>query len=353
MDSSVKYQKFVVTQEDGGAKKSAKTESSSVCLTAVLVVLIMSLLAIAVICTAIGIGVGVSLPHSRSDQPSPSGLSSDTTVTQEQLQGEYYGTEGGIRFSSTVNATYVVLSVTTTTGEHVVYIVHPLASNMTMMGVNNTNFLVMEHNQQNRINYDDYVIPRDAMNLMESIMAGNGNMTDNMLQKLDNKTMNETRRSVLYNLAMSYEATLIIEAAQALGDRKIMGMDYPSVMSFYQLALRLASLRDVSEYEAGDSFAPDSSSRGYQHRQKRNVRCSSNGATCPNGRCPFRKYNNNCFGMCGKDCFCWSFVCGNCCVNQYCLTHDQCCADRGFFSFACLSVAWRVLGSQCADTYRC
>jgi hypothetical protein len=117
-----------------------------VCLTAILVVL--SLLAIAVICTAIGIGVGVSLTRSKSDQPSPSGLSSDTTVTQEQLQGEYYGTEGGIRFTSTVNATYAVLSITTTSGEHVVYIVHPLASNMTMMGVNDTDFLLMERDQQ-------------------------------------------------------------------------------------------------------------------------------------------------------------------------------------------------------------
>jgi hypothetical protein len=345
MDSSVKYQKFVVTQgqEDGGAKKSAK--SSSMCVTALLVFLI--LLAIVAICTAIGIGVGVSLTV--STEP-PSGLSSDTTITQEQLQGEYYGAEGGIRFTSTVNATYVVLSITTTSGEHVVYIVHPLASNMTMMGVNDTNFLVMENDQGNSINYDDYVIPRDAMNLMESIMAGNGKMTDDMLQMLDNKTMNETRQSVLYNLAMSYEATLIIEAAQALGDREILGMDYQSVMSFYQLALRLANYREITEYEAKDSSA--SNSKGYHHRQKRAESCN-NGATCSRGQCPFRRNSNDCFGMCGKGCFCWSFVCGDCCVHQYCLTHDQCCADRGFFSWACLSVVWRVLGSRCSQTYSC
>ena len=352
MDSSVKYQKFVVNQEDGDAKKSAKSASSSTCLTAILVVL--SLFAIAAICAAIGIGVGVSLNHSRSEQPEPSGLSSDTTVTQEQLQGEYYGTEGGIRFSSTVNATHIMLSVTTTSGEYVVYIIHPLASNMTMMGVNDTDFMVMKKNQQDNIDYDDYVIPKDAMNLMESIMAGNGKMTDDMLQKLDNRTVNETRQSVLYNLAMSYNAILIIEAAQALGDRGIMGMDYPSVMSFYQFALRLASIRDVesgTEYKAGDSSATDS--RGYQHRQqRRNVQCS-NGATCPSAQCPFRRYSNDCFGMCGKGCSCWRFVCGNCCVNRYCLTHDQCCADRGFFSWACLSVAWRVLGSRCSQTYDC
>ena len=352
MDSSVKYQKFVVTQEDGGAKKSAKL-IRSMCLTALLVVLI--LLAIAVICTVIGIGVGVSLTRSRSDQPSPSGLSSDTTVTQEQLQGEYYGTEGGIRFSSTVNATYAILSITTTSEEYVVYIVHPLASNMTMMGVNDTDFLLMERDQQGHIDYNDYVIPRDAKSLMESIMSGNGKMTDGVLQMLDSKRVNETYQSVLYNLAMSYEATLIIEAAQALGDRKIMGMDYPSVMIFYQFALRLASTRDTSEttaYKAKDTFASDS--RGYQDRQKRagTVRCN-NGATCLSNWCPFKKYDNNCFGMCGPGCTCWDFVCSDCCIHQYCLTHDQCCADVGFYTLTCFSVAVRKPFASCTDTFKC
>ena len=348
----MKYQKFVVTQEDGaGAKKSANSNSRSVCLTAVVVV--VSLFAIAIICTAISIGVGLSLTRSRSDQPSPSGLSSDTTVTQEQLQGEYYGTEGGIRFSSTVNATYAVLSITTTTGGYVVYIVHPLASNMTMMGVNNTDFLLMERNQQDVIDYEDYVIPRDAKSLMETIMSGNGRMTDDVLQMLDNKTVNETRQSMLYNLAVSYEATLIIEAAQALGDRGIMGMDYPSVMSFYQFALRLAITRDVAgatENKAKYSFSSDS--KGY-HRQQRNVRCSSNGASCPAGRCPFRKYDNDCFGMCGPGCTCWDIVCGDCCIHQYCRTHDQCCHDVGFYTLICFSVAFRRPFASCSDTFRC
>jgi hypothetical protein len=64
-------------------------------------------------------------------------------------------------------------------------------------------------------------------------------------------------------------------------------MDYPSVMSFYQFALRLASTRDISGAtvsKAKDSFASDS--RGYQHRQKQAqaVRCD-NGAKCSSDRC--------------------------------------------------------------------
>ena len=351
MDSSLKYQKFVVPQEEGDSKKSAKSASSFTFLIAVLVVLCV--LAIAAICTAIGVGVGVSLHHGRSEQSTPSGLSSDTTVTQEQLQGEYYGSEGSIRFRTTVNSTHAVLSVTTTTGEYVVYIVHPLASNMTMMGVNDTNFLLMEKDQQDRIEYNDYVIPKDVMTLIEPIMAGNGKMTDDILQKLDNKTVNETCQSVLYNLAMNYEAVLIIEAARALGDRGIMGMDYPSVMSFYQFALRLASIRALesgTEYKAGDSISSDS--RQYQHRQRRAVLCD-NGATCSSNWCPFRKYDNDCFGMCGPGCTCWDSVCGDCCVHQYCLTHDQCCHDVGFYTITCFSVAVRRPFASCSDTFSC
>ena len=352
MDSSVKYQKFVVTHDQGddGEKKSAKSDSNSKCLTVVLVVLII--LSIAVICAAIGVGVGVSLTSHKSE---PMGLTANI-ITQEELQGEYYGTEGGIRFSSTVNATYFVLFITTTNGEQVVYIVHPMASNITMVGVNNTNFMVMERDQQDNIIYNDYVIPKDTMNLIESIMAGNRKMSDDILQKLDNKTVNETRQSTLYNLAMSSEAILIIEAAQALGDLGIMGVEYPSVMRFYQLALRLANARESDTEYDRDSFVPDT--KAYQrYRQRRAERCSSNGATCPSGKCPYNLeydgYSNKCFGLCGYGCNCWSFVCGDCCVHQYCLSHDDCCRRKGFFTFTCFSVVAKKPFSSCTDTFSC
>ena len=70
-----------------------------------------------------------------------------------------------------MNATYVVLLITTTTGERVVYVINPLASNMTMMGVNDTNFLVMESDLKDHFDYDDYVIPRDIVNLMSNIKS--------------------------------------------------------------------------------------------------------------------------------------------------------------------------------------
>ena len=36
-------------------------------------------------------------------------------------------------------------------------------------------------------------------------------------------------------------------------------------------------------------------------------------------------YSNRCEGMCGPSCWCWKWVCGNCCWNRGCYEHDLCC----------------------------
>ena len=349
MDSSVKYQKFVVSKGDDESKDGKRERNSKYIIILGILLVTALVAAVSVVAVAIGVGVGVQsvsqASESKQTESSASGLTA-ITITQGELEGEYHGSEGGIHFQSVVNATYFVLSITTTSGEPILLIIHPLTSNMTMMGVNDTNFMVME-NQPGRPQYDDYVIPKDAMNLMESIMMGEREMSDDVLEHFDNKTVNETRQSVLNNLAVSQEALLITEAAQALGSLGIQGSEYPAVMRFYLLALRLASARGGTE---GSSITTDGNVLKERRQKRQLVRCSSNGRTCNIGRCPT---GSGCFGQCGYGCSCWTFVCGDCCVHEYCRTHDRCCADRGFWSWACLSVAWRVLGSRCSDRYRC
>ena len=343
MDSSAKYQKFVVSHGDKEETvvKSKHTSKQGL----IIGVLLLIALVAVVSAVAIGIGVGVGVFTSK-EAVTARGLST-ITVTPEKLEGQYYGENGdGIHFISTVNSTYIVLSITTTNGQPVVFVIHPIVSNMTIMSVSDTNFMIME-NQPGRAKYDDYIIPKDAMNMMESIMNGEGQMSDEVYKHLDNKTVNETRESMLSGLVTSYEAQLIIEAALAIGDLGFQGTEYPAVMRFYLFALRLSN----SDPTVTTQYRNTRDTKNL--KQKRgSIRCS-NGYTCKSSTCPFKKYSNDCFGMCGKGCSCWSFVCGNCCVNQYCLTHDQCCEDKGFFSFACLSVAWRVLGSRCTSNYSC
>ena len=52
-------------------------------------------------------------------------------------------------------------------------------------------------------------------------------------------------------------------------------------------------------------------------------------------RC-WRPKRNNCFGMCGKGCWCWKWVCGDCCWHRGCYEHDRCC-DHSFISTYCLT----------------
>ena len=67
------------------------------------------------------------------------------SLSQSNLQGAYYGSNGGIVFQSMINNSYGYLAVSSTTGESLVFILHPIETTMTMMGVNDTQFLFMRN----------------------------------------------------------------------------------------------------------------------------------------------------------------------------------------------------------------
>ena len=342
MSSSVKYKRFAISEGDD-EKKSHESRKKSKFLAFVLVFVAIASVTISVTAVAIGVGVGVSTESGHSVDAN--GLTV-TVITREQLQGEYLGSAGGIHFQTTVNSSHVSLFVTTESGEPVVNILHHVNLSMTMMTAKNATFLVMESRPGHK-RYVDYVIPKTLTNHMQSIMVGQGNMSDEILQWLDNKTVAQTRQSSLENLTFSQEALLIIEAAKVLGNHGVYGSEYPAAMSFYQLALKLAKAR-----EAEASNFTLNSKVTKELRQKRGVMCSNVNAVCE--QCPFQHDNNDCFGLCGYGCDCWNFVCGDCCVHQFCLTHDRCCAERGFYSWACLSVTWRqVAYASCSQSYDC
>ena len=341
MDAKIKYQEYAMS--GNGEKQSRKPKTSSKYLI-IGVVLVFALIA-TVIGLAVAIGIGVSMTATVEDK---TGLNT-ITVTPEELEGEYYGSNGGIHFQSNANDTYVILTITTTDGELVVFIMHPVASNMTMMSVTDTNFMIME-NQPGRPQYDDYIVPEKMVNVTRSIVMDGGEMSDDVLDQLDNTTVNETRQSSLERLAMSDEAILIIEAAQALGELGFQGTEYPALMRLYLLALRLQYARGNIVSEGNGQQSNTTQNEGVNERKRRRVLCSSNDEYCHPSVCPT---GSGCLGQCGYECNCWSFICGNCCVHQYCLTHDLCCARRGFWSWSCLSVGWRVLGSRCTENFSC
>ncbi len=338
-DSSVKYKKFSVF-EDGNKRKVTVSAYKRIAFVFVATVLV----ATAIIAVVIGVGVGISAPNGQAEDIV--GLRA-YNVSRQDLQGEYIGSTGSIQFQVTETISFVNITVTSN-GKSVVIILHSVESSMTMMGVRDTEFLVME-NQPGQEKYVEYIIPKNQSKVMEDIMEGKDRMSDEVLEKLDNKNVNETRWSSLQKLVLSTEALLIIDAAKALGERGYKGTDYPAALRFYLLALRLLYAQDSTET---DSHTTEDDAM-MEPKQKRAIQCSQDkgGDVC--SRCPFRQGTNNCFGLCGRGCSCWSFVCGDCCVHEYCLTHDQCCADHGFFSYPCLAVAWRVIFSSCSHVYEC
>ena len=46
--------------------------------------------------------------------------------------------------------------------------------------------------------------------------------------------------------------------------------------------------------------------------------------------------SNNCLGMCGKGCSCWTWVCGDCCFHRGCYLHDLCCR-HDWWSTECIT----------------
>ena len=337
----MKYHKFPNSTELELTPKSAKKINlSHVLLAVVAVVLLCAVLIIAVL--AIGLGVGIT----QQQQETVAGLQ-NVIVTDDKLQGEYYGDEGGIQFESSVNDTHIHFKVSTIGGELVLLIIRPVETPMMMFEVNDTAFLTVKNEQGPN---DEYVIPEAYTNDMESIMRGFEAMTNEMLDKMDNKTVSEKTRNSLESLTMSPQASLIIKAALALGDTGLTGADSQAAMKFYIIALKLQNARNSVHPVTN---MPSYSSGSESPRQRRSQQCSSNGETCPSGRCPIKRESNDCYGMCGLGCWCWRFVCGDCCIHSYCLTHDQCCAEAGYLTWSCFQVGINVLYTPCTADYDC
>lgn len=333
--SKVKYEKFSTDEE-----KSQKPSKAPLLVVCILLIVCTVLLTAAVV--AIGVGVGVSVTK-ETTQPLQV-----FTLSEGELQGQYNGATGGINFQSTINDTHVYLSITTTDGRVIVLFLRPLNTQMTMADINNTYFM-MKKNEEGSEKYTEYLVPENLTGMMNSMMTDQKNMSDKDLEQLDTKNVAEASQFSLRALAMSPEASLIIEAAEALGDLGIQGSDSAAVWRFYQFAITLSNTREQDTTVTGYSETNDN---GYK-RRRRQTQCPRDGRGCDGGgTCPYGN-GGTCFGMCGKGCTCWRFVCDDCCVHEYCRSHDACCADRGFFTFSCFRVGYDVLGSRCTDTYDC
>ena len=269
-------------------------------------------------------------------------------VRSDKVEGEYHSPSGCIQFLSEVRDDDQVITVTTTEGEPVVIVRKPERASTMTVKMGQTKFLVqMNEPGSGQPRYSDYVVPQAFHNLMDSVLSQNY-VPYGIMQHLDSRTANEARQSAAQELVTCSEAHSIIKAATALGSGGVMGTDSPAAQQFYVLAMRLAKIKGM--IDRGDVATSDdtvSTRHSFQH-----MPMYAYEQTCPEcttGRCPYMgDQSRDCHGMCGRLCSCWSWLCGDCCVHQGCLDHDDCCTKFGFWSFACLTpFGFSCLGYSC------
>jgi hypothetical protein len=272
-------------------------------------------------------------------------------VTPEKIEGEYHGPNGYIQFSSEVKDGQRSITVATAKGEPIVVFKKPERASMMTVKMGQTQFLVQMNEPGSGLpRYSDYVVPQSFHNVMDSALSQNY-VPYGIMQRLDGKTANEARQRAAQELVTRNEADSIVEAATALGSAGVMGTDSPAAQQFYVLAMRLTKIKEKLQRGAvatsDDTVSTQHSFQDmhsfYAHKQEKT--CSE----CTTGSCPYRgDRSNNCHGMCGRKCSCWWWLCGDCCVHQGCLEHDDCCMEYGFWSFACLTpVGFSCSGYSC------
>jgi hypothetical protein len=103
------------------------------------------------------------------------------------------------------------------------------------------------------------------------------------------------------------EAAALPWLSRALGARGVTGRDFPAALAIHKMARESASGLGI-EVPAIEQVQ---SQTGY---------CTA-----------YPNRSNNCYGMCGSGCSCWSWVCGDCCYHGGCAKHDSWCREGKWY----------------------
>lgn len=88
-------------------------------------------------------------------------------------------------------------------------------------------------------------------------------------------------------------------------------------------------------YDNGDCCEDTCKNGGYS--------CGTNGYQCLDNSanyCSRSKCDNGCLGLCGRDCDCWTWTCGDCHCHAECAEHDSYCSCKSTFHWWCVNIFW-------------
>jgi hypothetical protein len=117
----------------------------------------------------------------------------------------------------------------------------------------------------------------------------------------------EGDRGVLDEMLQVPEVAALPFLSRALGARGFTGNQFPATMAVHKIARQSAEGLGIQVPQLDATQSVGSYCQAY-----------------PNS-------GNQCYGMCGNGCNCWSWVCGDCCYHSGCATHDDWCRSGQWY----------------------
>jgi len=151
----------------------------------------------------------------------------------------------------------------------------------------------------------------------------------------DNDTI--SLNDAVQELLQMPEVYILEDASRAVAKKGVTGRNTPAAMPFFIFALKITRLLDSSLQPYG--YTTNEMRENALPRGKRYSSC-------------YRWiYDDECRGLCGRECSCWDWVCGDCCYHRGCYDHDICCDIRGFSHQRCFAPF--LFGFTCDGPYYC
>jgi hypothetical protein len=209
-----------------------------------------------------------------------------TSSTRERITGSYVDAAGNLlRFDAARSGDDLYFDLTGIGGRQIIHIATVGESyEFSYMGgalkMHTTKAFVAQARAQN-------AVAPDGVSTDGFIWEGDRNALDAMLQLP--------------------EVAQLPALSRALGARGITGADFPAALALHKAARQSAQALGIT-VEKLDTLQ---STTGY---------CQA----YPNS-------GNDCYGMCGLGCSCWSWVCGDCCYHGGCAQHDSWCRNGEWY----------------------
>ena len=188
-----------------------------------------------------------------------------------------------------------------------------------------SNLFIQVLNKENQTIGTYYITPDEKLIWETACHQKDSESMKKVVSKAKQKEQNDDGcmfKESVNQLVNSIHSRLMVNAAIGMGEQGLTGVSYFILLQFY------ATCSKLDELINSDVKSPAFSHPTTISRQQRQATCDTF-STCP----PCQNYE--CLGLCGKECSCWSWVCGDCCYYQGCFNHDLCCSES-YFTISCM-----------------